>query len=52
MKNVEVVEGLEAADYLDHNLPDVLLLHELFMILALTDALENVTVVRELHHDA
>jgi len=37
---------------LNDNLPNVLLLHELLVVLTLADALEDITVVGELHDDA
>ena len=51
MQNLQFVEGLEAADHLNNDLPDVLLLHELLVVLALADALEHVAVIRKLHHN-
>ena len=51
MQNVQLVERLQAADNLDHDFPDVLLLHELLVVLALTDALENISIIRKLHHN-
>ena len=52
MQDAQLVERLEPADHLNDNLPDVLLLHELFVVLALADALEDVSIVSELHHNA
>lgn len=48
----QVVESLETPDDLDHDLPDVLFFHELFVVLALADALEDVAVVSKFHDDA
>jgi hypothetical protein len=52
VEDMQLVEGLETPYYLDHDLPDVLLLHELLVVLTFANALEDVTVVCELHHDA
>jgi len=46
------VKGSQTTDDLNDDLPNVLLLHELLIVLALTDALEDITVVGELHYDA
>ena len=46
------MKRLETSHNLNDDLPDVLLLHELLVVLALADALEHISVVGELHHDA
>ena len=46
------MEGLEAADDLNDDFPNVFFLHELLIVLALADALEDISVIGELHHDA
>lgn len=38
--------------YLDDNLPYVFFLHELLVVLALTDALKHISIVCELHNNA
>ena len=50
--DVVVVEGFETAEHLDEHMPDVTLREPLHALLALADLLEQVTVVRVLHHDA
>ena len=52
MQNLQLVERLEAADHLNNDLPDVLLLHELLVVLTFTDTLEDITIICELHHNA
>ena len=52
MQNLELVKRPETADYLDYDLPYVLLFHKLFIVLALTNALEDVAIIGELHDDA
>ena len=52
MQNLHIVEGLEASDDLDDNLPNMLFLHELFVVLALTNALEDISIVTVVHHNA
>ena len=52
MQNLELVKRPETADYLDYDLPYVLLFHKLFIVLALTDALEDIAVIGEFHDDA
>ena len=52
MQDFQFVKTLQTFDYLDDNLPYVLLLHELLVILALTDALEHISIVCELHNNA
>ena len=52
MQDGELVERLETTDHLDHDLPDVLLFDELLIVLTLANALEDVAIVRKLHHDA
>ena len=51
VEDLELVQGFEAPDDLNDNLPNVLLLHELFVVLALADALEHVAIVSKFHHD-
>ena len=46
------MQGFQAFDNLNNNFPDVLLLHELLGLLALTDSLKAVAVVCEFHHNA
>ena len=45
------METFQTFDYLDNNLPNVLFLHELLVILALTDALEHISIIGELHYN-
>ena len=45
------METFQPFDYLDNNLPNVLFFHELLVILALTDALEHISIVSELHNN-
>ena len=52
MQYFEIMKTLQSFDYLDNNLPDVLFLHELLVVLALTDALKHVSIVCKLHDDA
>lgn len=52
MQYVELVEGFKPCNYLNDHLPDVLLLVILLVILILADALEDITIVSILHHDA
>ncbi len=46
------MQSFEPSYYLNHDLPDVLLLHELFVVLTLANTLKDVTVISKLHHDA
>lgn len=46
------MKGLEASDDLDDYLPNVLFLHELFVVLAFANALEDISVVTVVHHNA
>ena len=52
MQYVELVEGLEPSNYLNEDLPDVLLLVVLLVVLILADALEYITIISIFHHDA
>jgi hypothetical protein len=52
VQDLHVVQGFQAFDNLNNNFPDVLLLHELLGLLALTDSLKAVAVVCEFHHNA
>ena len=45
------MESLEALDHLYDDFPDVLLLHELLIVLAFADALEDVSIVSKFHHN-
>ena len=52
MEDLKIVKSSQTPDNLNNYLPNVFLLHELFIVLALTYALENVAIVSELHHNA
>lgn len=52
MQNFSVVECPESADYLDEDVPDLLLLDVGFSLLVITDFLENIAVVSVLHDEA
>ena len=52
MQNFHLMQSHQPFDHLDNNLPDVLLLHELLDVLALTDSLENIAIVCKLHYNA
>ena len=45
------MESLQALDHLYDDLPDVLLLHELLIVLAFADALKHVSIVSKFHHN-
>jgi len=51
MQNFEFVESFESLDNLDDDLPNVLLLHELLVVLALADPLEHISIVCKLHNN-
>ncbi len=46
------MQGFQATHHLNDDFPDVLLLHELFVVLTLANTLENVAVISKLHHNA
>ena len=46
------MKGSQTSNDLNNNFPNMLLLHELLVILTLADALEDISVVGELHDDA
>jgi hypothetical protein len=46
------VKCSQSTNDLNDDLPNVLLLHELLVVLTLADALKDITVVGELHDDA
>jgi len=52
MQDLELMKRLQALDDLDNNFPDVLLLHELLIVLALANPLEHISIVCIIHHDA
>ena len=52
MQDRQLVEGLEPADYLDDDFPDVLLFNELLLILTFTNSLKYVAIISKLHHNA
>lgn len=52
MEDLKIVESSQTPDDLNNYLPNVFLLHKLFIVLALTYALEDVAIVSELHHNA
>lgn len=51
MQDFQFMKTFQTFNYLDDNLPDVFLLHELLVVLALTDALEHISIVCELHNN-
>lgn len=46
------MQRLETLDHLNDDLPDVFFFHKLFVRLALTDALETVSIIGKLHDNA
>ena len=52
MQDAELVECLQASHHLNHYLPDVLLFHEVLVILTLAYLLEDISSISKLHHDA
>ena len=52
VQDAQLMQRLQSTDHLYHDLPDVLLLHELLVVLALADPLENISIVCKLHHYA
>lgn len=52
MENTELVERLKTSDNLDQNLPNSVLFPKLLLILMLADALEDISIIREFHHNA
>jgi hypothetical protein len=52
MQDLKIVKCSQTTNDLNDDLPNMLLLHELLIILTLTDALEDVSIVGELHYDA
>lgn len=52
MQNLQFVQSFQASNYLNYDLPDVLLLHELFVVLTLANTLKDVAVISKFHHDA
>ena len=52
MENLDVMEGLEASDYLYEYFPYIFLLNILLVLLVHSNFLEQVAVVRILHHNA
>lgn len=52
MEDLSLVEGLEATDDLNENVPDLLFLDVGLSLLVTTYFLEHVAIVRILHHQA
>ena len=52
VENTELVKCLKTSDNLDYNLPNSVLLPKLLLILMFANALEDVSIIREFHHDA
>lgn len=52
MENIEVVETFQPFNYLNYDLPDVLFLHPMLGLVALTNTLENISIIGKLHNNA
>ena len=52
MENIEVVETFQSFNYLNYDLPDVLFLHPMLGLVALTNSLENISIIGILHNNA
>ena len=52
MENIEVVETFQPFNYLNYDLPDVLFLHPMLGLIALTNTLENISIIGILHNNA
>ena len=52
MENIEVVEAFQPFNYLNYDLPDVLFLHPMLGLIALTNTLENISIIGKLHNNA
>ena len=52
MENIEVVETFQPFNYLNYDLPDVLFLHPMLGLVALTNTLENISIIGILHNNA
>ena len=52
MENTELVESLKTSHNLNDNLPNSVLFPKLFFVLMLADALEHISIICELHHNA
>ena len=52
MKNVNVVKWFETFYYLDEDTPDVILSEVCLFLLMLSNFLEEISIVRILHHNA
>ena len=46
------MKSFQAADHLDNDLPDVLLLDKLFVILTFANSLKNIAIISEFHNNA
>lgn len=52
MKNVQRMETAKAEQYLDQNIPDILLFEELLFLLVVYNFLIEVAIIQKLHDDA
>lgn len=52
MEDVEVMESLQSQHSLDEHTPNLAFLKEFFSLLVVYDLLIEISIVRELHHDA
>jgi hypothetical protein len=51
MQNAQLMQRLQAFDDLNRDLPDVFLLHVLLLVLAVTNTLEDISIISILHHN-
>ena len=52
MENIEVVETFQPFNYLNYDLPDVLFLHPMLGFVALTNSLEDISIISKFHDNA